>query len=308
MRGSWPVAALGLPKSSIHPEQLPALDQGAPGRQTQTGISLSSISLGAGLCASHHQNVSVISLNEYPSKSRRVHHSLFLFHRPGCRLLAVFAVRQSRSLGHCSSPDCFTAPLPLPRTSIRGRLRSRSAPPLLLVRCGLCLVGQPLFPPQPSRHCEPAGSTTLLPFHATNCLFFLAPGTQTLFQRHGFALCQITSEIPGLAQLPVLSAPLPAHPSETATRPLLHRHGHPNHPTNSTFQGPSPSLSRGESHHDAARVRLLHPRLHQRGRGASHLAQGISIRVPEPCPPSAALPPNQTYPRSRRHPRLDGDS
>lgn len=68
---------------------------------------------------------------------------------------------------------------PLPRTSIIGRLRLRSAaaapPLLLLLRCGLCLVGQPLSPPQPSRHCEPAGSTTFLPFHATNCLFLPRP-------------------------------------------------------------------------------------------------------------------------------------
>lgn len=173
-----------------------------------------------------------------------------------------FAVRQSRSLGQCSSPDCFTAPLPLPRTSIIGRLRLRSAaaaPLLLLLRCGLCLVGQPLSPLNPPGIANQPDPPPFCLFMQQTASFFLAPGTQTLFQRHGFAPRQITSEIPGLAQLPVLSAPLPAHPSETATRPLLHRHGHPNHPTHPTYQGPSPNLPRGESHHDAARVRLLHP-------------------------------------------------
>jgi hypothetical protein len=125
------------------------------------------------------------------------------------------------SWGSSSSPDCFTTPLVLPTTSIiGGRGSDQQQPPFeapLLLRCGLCLVGQPLSPQalRTSGIHHPFAF-----FHATNWLPLPRSRHPGLFpQTHGFAPHQITSEIPGLAQLPVLSAPLPAHPSETAKRP-----------------------------------------------------------------------------------------
>lgn len=79
MRGFWPVAALDLSKSSIQSSIGPSTLHLAPRRTKSTKpkqASLSLLLLGDGLCASS-SNVPVISLNEYPSKRRRVHHRLF---------------------------------------------------------------------------------------------------------------------------------------------------------------------------------------------------------------------------------------
>lgn len=72
------MAALDLSKSSIQSSIGPSTLHLAPRRTKSTKpkqASLSLLFLGAGLCASS-SNVPAISLNEYPSKRRRVHHRL----------------------------------------------------------------------------------------------------------------------------------------------------------------------------------------------------------------------------------------
>lgn len=181
---------------------------------------------------------------------------------------------------------------------------SSSRPPLLLLRCGLCLVGQPLSPPQPSRHCEPAGSTTFLPFHAT-----ILPRP-----RHPdpFPETRLRSPSKNIRdpRACAASGPIRAPPGSSV------RDGDTSPPPSPWTPKPSntPHLPRSISQPPSRRVASrrcpsspttsLTSSARRRSKPSCTRYLDQSPRAYSP----PALPPNQTYPRLRRPPRLDGDS
>ena len=313
MDGSWPVAALDLPKSSTPSSIGPStLHQGSgkdcwapnPNRH----LSLRSIS---GHWA--HGSKMCPSSNKHLSKSRRIHHRFSPpLHLPGCSLSAVFAIRKSRS--GLVVEDRVRVPIVSPRPSplrqhlsLEVEVQISSSPPSSSSMRSLpgWPTPLPLSPPGIANHRDPPFCL----FHATNCLDLLAPGTLTFLQRHGFAPHQITSEILGLAQLPVLSAPLPAHPSETAKRPSplpspwTPKPSKPPHLRPRSISQP-PSSRIGSRRYPSSPT--TSPTSSARRRSKPSCTRYLD-QSPLASPPSPATS-NQAHPRLRRPPRLDGGS